>query len=589
MGFSYNVNVLNQKGSPAIYTDTFANRPTAGYVGRLFISTDTSAIYEDTGTSWTLIANVSSGAGTLEQVTTNGNTTTKGISISAGGLSTNSLTDTALTLGSVLFAGAAGLVTQDNAAFFFDDTNNRLGINTTTPTNTLDLHFAGTTAMLGLNNTAGNQSAIIFSNTGANKWRIGNTSTNNFDFYNSALALTAITINATSNVAYFNQNIFIKHGGTFYNTAGYNSIGSDINGFYFQRDANLNVAYFNFSSLTTTRNFSFPDATGTVALTSDLGNYLPLSGGTLTGTLNGTSGSFTSTLASTGTGSNTVLAGTGLRVKSSNANLYLNFSPPFTGATESEIASSDNGLRIVAASTSGSANTMRFLTSNSSGNSIERLKIDGSGNIGINGTPTSYSTNVYFDIKGNSTTQGGIFQSRNSDDSIQSSISVNTNGLSIATQTSHPILFSPAATEKMRLTVSGNLLINSTTDDTVNKLQVNGGLKASALYMTPTIGTAAIVSASINFSTLFPYLTFNGNTIGLTITFTLVNGGSQLTTCLVNCCRTSATTWTYTIFNNNSIGVLIVPVLTFGGTTAAPTLTVTGATYVSGIYQMQII
>jgi hypothetical protein len=200
MGFSYNVNVLNQKGSPAIYTDTFANRPSPGYAGRLFISSDTSAIYEDTGTAWTLIANVSSGAGTLEQVTTNGNTTTKGISISAGGLSTNSLTDTALTLGSVLFAGAAGLVTQDNPSFFWDDTNNRLGLNTVTPSNTLDVHFAGSGSSIGINNTAGNAATIVFANTGVNKWRIGNTAGNTFDIINVFTATSAISVNIAGNV-----------------------------------------------------------------------------------------------------------------------------------------------------------------------------------------------------------------------------------------------------------------------------------------------------------------------------------------------------------------------------------------------------
>jgi hypothetical protein len=293
MGFSYNVNVLNQKGSPAIYTDTFANRPTAGYVGRLFISTDTSAIYEDTGTSWTLIANVSSGAGTLEQVTTNGNTTTKGISISAGGLSTNSLTDTDLTLGSVLFAGAAGLVTQDNAAFFFDDTNNRLGINTTTPTNTLDLHYAGTGSTMGINNTAGNQSAIVFVNTGVNKWRIGNSATNTFDIYNSALASIAFQLSNADNRVDIDGNVFLqkslalKTGSSNVSAAGYTLIhsvsGTGLEGIQ------LSLSTGGFASLvfnsTNNRQFTFPNADGTVALTSNLSAYLPLAGGTMTGTL----------------------------------------------------------------------------------------------------------------------------------------------------------------------------------------------------------------------------------------------------------------------------------------------------------------
>jgi hypothetical protein len=215
MGFSYNVNVLNQKGSPALYTDTFANRPAFGYAGRLFIANDTSAIYEDTGTSWVLIANVSSGAGTLQQVTTNGNTSNVGISVTAGGISTNSLTDTALTLGSVLFSGAAGLVTQDNAAFFWDDTNNRLGLNTTTPSNTLDIHFAGAGASVGINNTAGNPATIVFANTNVNKWRIGNSSANNFEFYNNALASNAISISTASNSVSFLASIKIQQDAGF--------------------------------------------------------------------------------------------------------------------------------------------------------------------------------------------------------------------------------------------------------------------------------------------------------------------------------------------------------------------------------------
>jgi len=48
--------VSNQKGSPALYSDIFANRPAAGFLGRLFVSTDTLEIYRDTGTAWALIS-----------------------------------------------------------------------------------------------------------------------------------------------------------------------------------------------------------------------------------------------------------------------------------------------------------------------------------------------------------------------------------------------------------------------------------------------------------------------------------------------------------------------------------------------------
>ncbi|MEK7600565.1 MAG: hypothetical protein AAB463_01210 [Patescibacteria group bacterium] len=43
------------------------------------------------------------------------------------------------TAGSILFAGTNGEITQDNASFFFDDTNNRFGLGDTTPETTLEV------------------------------------------------------------------------------------------------------------------------------------------------------------------------------------------------------------------------------------------------------------------------------------------------------------------------------------------------------------------------------------------------------------------------------------------------------------------
>lgn len=48
--------VTNQKGSPAIYSDVLANRPAAGFIGRLFVSTNTLEIYRDNGTTWDLLS-----------------------------------------------------------------------------------------------------------------------------------------------------------------------------------------------------------------------------------------------------------------------------------------------------------------------------------------------------------------------------------------------------------------------------------------------------------------------------------------------------------------------------------------------------
>lgn len=206
MRLGVDLSILNQKGTPAFYSDIFANRPTYGFAGRVFISTDTGAIYEDTGTSWTLIADAGAGTtGTLQQVTTNGNTTTQGITISAGGLTTNSLNDTALTTGSVLFSGASGLVTQDNTNLFWDNTNKYLGIgNTGGPTAPLDIHNGTVGQFIQLNATSTNNSNIAFLNGGVSKWRIGNVynaGANNFNIYDATSGLTRFSLSNTGQLS----------------------------------------------------------------------------------------------------------------------------------------------------------------------------------------------------------------------------------------------------------------------------------------------------------------------------------------------------------------------------------------------------
>ena len=49
------------------------------------------------------------------------------------------MTISTLTSGSVIFAGAGGLISQDNANLFWDDTNDRLGIRTNTPSRALEI------------------------------------------------------------------------------------------------------------------------------------------------------------------------------------------------------------------------------------------------------------------------------------------------------------------------------------------------------------------------------------------------------------------------------------------------------------------
>jgi len=195
----YIANVLNQKGAPAIFEDTFANRPTAGYIGRIFISTDTFVIQRDNGTGWDSLGGGISGSGAAGQVT---------------------------------FWTGASVVSGDNG-LFWDNTNKRLGINTITPGVPLDIHGTGVIAQL--NGTTTNNAFLDFQNAGTTQWRIGN-------FYNGA-AQEFVFINAA-----ISQVITLTQGGNFLinnTTAGSNglTLGTDQN-LSFSQGAN-NESYVN--------------------------------------------------------------------------------------------------------------------------------------------------------------------------------------------------------------------------------------------------------------------------------------------------------------------------------------------------------
>ena len=80
---------------------------------------------------------------------------------------------TSATAGSVLFAGASGVLAQDNANFFWDDTNNRLGLGTTTPALLFDVAFSSAGDGIRTYNTLSSGFADV---------RVGNNTNNNLGF-----------------------------------------------------------------------------------------------------------------------------------------------------------------------------------------------------------------------------------------------------------------------------------------------------------------------------------------------------------------------------------------------------------------------
>ena len=186
------LDILNQKQTPAFYSSSLATRPAASFVGRIFIDSDSpsTGLYRDTGTAWVQIADPGAGTtGTLQQVTTNGSTTNVGISI------------TTISAGSVLFAGTNGLISQDNTNLFWDNTNKFLGIGPTGgPTALLDIHSASQNIFIQVNATSTNNSQIAFLNGGVGKWRIGNlynAGANDYIIYDTVSALARLTVKNT--------------------------------------------------------------------------------------------------------------------------------------------------------------------------------------------------------------------------------------------------------------------------------------------------------------------------------------------------------------------------------------------------------
>jgi len=177
--------VLNQFGSPSINSNIFANRPAFGQAGRLFVSTDTLAIFRDTGTAWDNLTDNPGNIGTLEEVTTNGNTTTLGIFAGASG---------SLTAGRLLEVKGKSLFTDNSGNILF------IGLSSITPTtSTLDVY--GYTLLRNTVDTVANLGPLLYA-----QYTLNYAGVQLSGFANSIFAQDIYNVSASTTVASSTQS-----------------------------------------------------------------------------------------------------------------------------------------------------------------------------------------------------------------------------------------------------------------------------------------------------------------------------------------------------------------------------------------------
>ena len=163
--------------------------PLVGVADTIYIALDTNILYRwNTGTN----AYVELSPNIVSSLVFNDANGFDGTINLVGSVATLTIT-TALTTGSVGFIGASGALLQDNANFFWDDTNNRLGLGTNAPTTALDVFGSG---IIGrINGTSTNNAYLGFASAGTNKWSVGNVqSDHRFRIFSEANSAELITI-----------------------------------------------------------------------------------------------------------------------------------------------------------------------------------------------------------------------------------------------------------------------------------------------------------------------------------------------------------------------------------------------------------
>lgn len=285
-------------------------------------------------------------------------------------------------------------------SLLFDNGTN-VGIGTASPT--AKLSVAGTTAIsgqltLGDTITNGTYTYTLPSATGTLALTSDIPSVTNFVTLNTLQTIIGTKI--YTSLQYYNNGVYLQEG-TSGSSTGYTSLAGNTNGIKINLGTGTSNNNLNFASTSASNTYTFPNATGTIALTTDLSSYVPTS---RTLTINGTTYDLSADRSWTVSGSQWTTSGSDIYYNTGNVTVG-NTTPSNTyqGLT---IYGSNPSLSLHTSNASGwvwteyknSAGTNnfsmgvnqsipQFVIKAGAGLDSPNFVISSSGNVGIGGSP----------------------------------------------------------------------------------------------------------------------------------------------------------------------------------------------------------
>jgi len=349
-------------------------------------------------------------------------------------------TSTAFTVGSVVFAGASGTYTQDNANFFWDDTNNRLGIGTTSPISLLSTYSTSAAGISSIGDGTG---------AGVNVYRYSNDTAANTFASQKARGTYAVPLAVTSG------DVTATFSGLAYGGSNFRAIGS-MSALVDTYTSDTNISgYLTFAtnggSTSATERMRITSAGNVGIGTTNPSAKLQISGLTTTveQKITATTGAVYTTYGNTG------------------SNFYI--------GKENSASTSFGAPAYAAVLYEQGSYPMLFYTG-----SVEAMRINSSGNVGIGTTTTTYRTNIVYSNSAGGVAETGLYL-RNTSTGNSTQIQLDGNrSFSLMVQGSlgspaggFTIQDNTAGASRLSIDSSGNVGIGTTSPAAT--LDVNGG------------------------------------------------------------------------------------------------------------------